>query len=354
MANAGEAELNEPVVNLLPPGTRVPSRNGREITLRDLASHHSGLPRRPTDLTPNDPADPYAHYTVDQLYEFLADYELTRTPGDTYEYSNLGVGLLGHALVARAGYTDYETLVRARILAPLGMNDTVIAIPRRLRRRIAGAHDDSLDTVPAWNMGILAAAGAFRSSVSDLLVFLDALCDHDSPIASMVPPLIGARAQGGMELGAPHPDGGVAISHWGATGGSRSFVRCIPEWKRGIVVLSNAGIDAVIDLGLHVLDVRFATHWYRKEAIIDPRAFARLVGRYQASPNVAFEVATRDDRLYIRRSGQNEVRAFPMSEWQFFYKVINAQLTFERGADGRAARLVLHQNATDQIAERID
>jgi serine-type D-Ala-D-Ala carboxypeptidase/endopeptidase len=130
-------------------------------------------------------------------------------------------------------------------------------------------------------------------------------------------------------------------------------VRCIPEWKRGVVVLSNAGIDAVVDLGVHVLDQRFASHWYRRETAVDPVAFARLVGRYQAGPNTMFEVTTRDDRLFVRRSGQSDLRAFPMSEWQFFHKAVNAQLTFEPGGDGHAVRLVLHQNGADQIAERI-
>ena len=118
-------------------------------------------------------------------------------------------------------------------------------------------------------------------------------------------------------------------------------------------MLSNTGINAVVDLGVHVLDKRFATHWYRREAALDPLAFARLVGRYQAGPNTVFEVTTRDDRLYVRGSGQSDRRAFPMSEWQFFHKAVNAQLTFERGDDGHAARLVLHQNGSDQIAERI-
>ena len=105
-----EAELDEPVANLLPSGVRVPERDGRQITLVDLAKHLSGLPRLPTNLTPNDPADPYAHYTAQHLYDFLARDELLRTPGDAVEYSNLGAGLLGHALCLRAGM-DYESLV---------------------------------------------------------------------------------------------------------------------------------------------------------------------------------------------------------------------------------------------------
>ena len=354
MASRGEVRLDEPVAELLPAGTHVPSRNGRDITLRDLASHHSGLPRIPTNLKPNDPADPYAHYTVDHLYAFLASHELVRTPGDTFEYSNLGVGLLGHALVLRAGAGDYESLVRHCILGPLGMNDTVVAMPSRLLDRVAVPHDSNLDPVPLWDLGILAGAGALRSSASDLLVFLDALCDAESPIAPMVGLLVTPRAQGGTELGPPHPDGGIAISHAGGTGGTRTFARCIPDWKRGVVVLSNAGIDAVVDLGLHVLDTRFPQHWYRREVAVDPRTLARLVGRYRLSPSAEFDVTTSADRLYVRLSDQDAFRVFPLSEWNFFYKVVNAQLTFEPGDDGCAARLVLHQNASDRIAERIE
>lgn len=355
MANQDEVGLDEPVAELLPAGTRVPSRNGKAITLRDLASHHSGLPRIPTNLGREDyPNDPYARYTAESLYQFLATHELVRTPGDSFEYSNLGVGLLGHALVLRANARDYESLIRSRILDPLRMDDTVIAIPSRLTDSIASGHDDSFDPVSNWNFDVLAAAGAFRSNVSDLLRFMDALCDGDSPISSMIGPLITPRSQGGLELGPPHPDGGIAISHSGGTGGFRTFVRCVPEWKRGVAVLSNTCIDAVVDLGIHVLDGRCGLNWYRKENAVDPSCFARLLGRYRLRPNWDFEVTSAADRLYIRLADQAALRAFPISEWHFFYKCVGAQVTFEAGEDGRAARLILHQNSMDQIAERFE
>jgi serine-type D-Ala-D-Ala carboxypeptidase/endopeptidase len=354
MANRGEVSLDEPVAELLPAGTRVPVRHGRAITLRDLASHYSGLPRLPTNLGREDhPGDPYASYTAEKLYQFLATHELVRTPGDSFEYSNLGAGLLGHALVLRAGASGYERLIRARILDPLRMDDTVIAIPPRCADNVASGHDDSLDPVPDWNFDVLAGAGAFRSNLSDLLRFMDAVCDQASPIASMIGPLMTPRDQGGLELGPPHPDGGIALSHSGGTGGFRSLVRCVPEWKRGVAVLSNASIDAVVDLGVHVLDPRYGLIWYRKEIPIDTACFARLVGRYRLRPNWIFDVTSTAGRLYIRLADQEALRTFPISEWQFFYKCVGAQVTFEPGEDGRAARLILHQNSTDQIAERI-
>ena len=355
MANRGEVRLDEPVAELLPAGTRVPLRHGRAITLRDLASHYSGLPRRPTTRGQQDhPSDPYAGYTAEKLYQFLAGHELIRTPGDSFEYSNLGVGLLGHALVLRAGADGYESLIRNRILDPLRMDDTVIAIPSRLKDNVASGHDENLDPVPDWNLDVLAGAGALRSNLSDLLRFMDALYDQGSPISSMIGPLVTPRDQGGLGLGPPHPDGGIALSHAGGTGGFRSFAVCIPEWKRGVAVLSNACIDAVVDLGGHVLDPRCGLLWYRKEVAIDPACFARLVGRYRLRPNWVFDVTSTADRLYVRLAEQPAFRVFPTSEWDFFYKNVGAQLTFEPGEDGRAARLILHQNSADQIAERID
>ncbi len=196
-------------------------------------------------------------------------------------------------------------------------------------------------------------AGALRSNAADLLLFLEAFGDPNSPIGAIVPPLITPRAQGGMELGPLHPDGGIAISHSGGTGGTRSFVRYIPEWKRGVVVLSNANIDAVVDLGVYVLDTRCAPQWFRREIPVEPSALARLVGRYRISPNRVFDVTVSNNRLFVRLSGQDAIRAFPLSDRQYFYKAVNAQITFQLDDDGRPTRLILHQNAIDQVAERI-
>ena len=357
MANRGEVSLDEPVAELLPAGTRVPVRDGRAITLRDLASHYSGLPRRPANLRLwGHPADPYAAYTVEKLYRFLATHELIRTPGESWEYANIGFGLLGHALVLRAGASGYESLIRARILDPLRMDDTVIAIPSRLAANVAVGHDESLDPVSDWNFDVLAGAGAFRSNLCDLLRFMDAGCDQGSPIASMIGPLITPRDQGGLELGPPlppHPDGAISLAHGGGTGGFRAFVRCIPEWKRGVAVLSNSSIGGFVGLGVHVLDPRCDLIWPRAEVAIDPACFARLVGRYQLRPKRVFDVTSTADRLYVRLADQLAYRVFPTSEWQFFYKNVDAQISFEPGEDGRAARLILHHNSADQIAERI-
>src|SRR5271155_2047065 len=155
MVQRGEVALTDPVAKYLPPGVKMPERSGRQITLQDLATHTSGLPRLPPNLAPKDPANPYADYTVEPLYQFLSSYQLTRDIGSKYEYSNLGGGLLGHVLARRAGL-DYEALVRSRICEPLGMKSTAITLSAGMKARMAVGHDRSLDAVENWDLPVLA------------------------------------------------------------------------------------------------------------------------------------------------------------------------------------------------------
>src|SRR5262249_37342179 len=89
LMNSGRVTLDTPVAQLLP-DFKIPSRNGKQITLGDLATQHSGLPRMPSNFQPSDWANPYADYDAAKLKAFLEGYALPRDPGAAYEYSNLG------------------------------------------------------------------------------------------------------------------------------------------------------------------------------------------------------------------------------------------------------------------------
>ncbi len=118
-----EVAPDDPIEDYLPPGAKAPTFEGRHITLADLATQSSGLPRMPTNFMPTNPDDPYVDYDDAKLLAFLASYKLTRAPGASHEYSNLGFGLLGY-LLARRLHVDYATAIRTRILEPLGMSHT--------------------------------------------------------------------------------------------------------------------------------------------------------------------------------------------------------------------------------------
>jgi serine-type D-Ala-D-Ala carboxypeptidase/endopeptidase len=112
--------LDDPVQTFLPPEVQVPREGTREITLIDLATHRSGLPRLPPNLASgSDPKDPYAHITTERFYEELAVTELVSPIGSEVLYSNFGFGLLGHALELTAGVA-FADLLRERVTSRSG------------------------------------------------------------------------------------------------------------------------------------------------------------------------------------------------------------------------------------------
>jgi CubicO group peptidase (beta-lactamase class C family) len=174
MAAKSEVALTDPISKYLPKGVTAPTRSGKEITLLDLATHSSGLPRLPDNLKPADMTNPYADYTVEKLYAFLSSHQLRRDPGAESEYSNLGVGLLGH-LLARAAGTSYENLVRQRILTPLGMTMTGYPLEGNIAEWMTKGHNPQGKVVPYWfATEAIQGAGGLRSNLEDMLKYLKA------------------------------------------------------------------------------------------------------------------------------------------------------------------------------------
>lgn len=263
MVRTGEVRYDDPVSRYLPAGVRVPALNGREITLLDLATHHSGLPVVPDNMDPADPSNPYADYSVAQMYAFLSGFKPEREAGAAYQYSNVGFGLLGHAL-GRAANSGYDELVRERILAPLRMDGTAIEMRGEL---MAKGHNRQGEIVPYWDLPTLAGAGAYRSTLDDLMRFLAAnlrapKTELERSIAATHRPQravtdtvanhIGISEMGmGWQI---RKRGGSSIV-WkdGGTAGFQTFIGFNPERRIGVVVLSNTNIE-VDDIGFHLLD----------------------------------------------------------------------------------------------------
>ncbi|MEV8630669.1 serine hydrolase domain-containing protein [Streptosporangium sp. NPDC051023] len=261
MAVTGTVDLDEPLVKLLPEGTRVPSRDGQEITLRHLATHTSGLPRLPKGmflsslLHPSAP-DPYVDCTTDVLLRGLAETRLGATPGHRFRYSNLGAGLLGLALAHRAGVA-YETLVAQEICASLGLADTGITVDGERAGRFAQGHNRRRRPVSPWHLADLAGAGGLRSTAADLVTFVRAQLSVGTDVnAAQAGELVEAirlsrevkqriNPIAWIHLGwmgqRLHPRQGAHLMIWhnGGTGGFVSFVGFDPERGVAAIVLSN-------------------------------------------------------------------------------------------------------------------
>ncbi len=364
MVKRGLVKLDDPVATYLPKGVKVPSRGGKEITLLDLATHSSGLPRMPANFAPADPDNPYADYTAANLFDFLANYALPRDIGASYEYSNLGAGLLGEALARRAG-KSYEALLAERIFRPLKMNSTAIALSPEMAARLARGHSQELTPAKNWDMDALAGAGAIRSTANDML-------DYVAAYMGLKPsPLSGAMALArqdfrdttipDMRIGLAwhlmkRPDT-VIVWHNGGTAGYHSFVGFNPKQGTGIVVLSNSAGD-IDNIGLHFLDERIPLakiefRKERKEIALEPALLDAYVGEYQLAPTFSITITKEGDQLFLQATDQPRIRLRPEAETEFFIVEADAQISFVKDATGKVTHLILHQAGQNIKGDKI-
>jgi len=365
MVVKGEVKLDDPVAKYLPSTAHVPSRNGREITLVDLATQSSGLPRMPTNFAPKDQSNPYADYTEQQAIDFVSSYELTRDVGAQYEYSNLGMGLLGIALARREG-VSYENLVRKHVLDPLGMIDTRVTFTPSMRERLALGHDEAGGVVSNWDIPGLAGAGALRSTVNDMLKYLAANVDPGhSPLAPAIE-MTHVKRHGtdraNLNLGlAWHilttPFGSDITWHNGGTGGYRTFIGFDASRHAGVVVLSNSA-TSVDDIGLHLVDPRMQLEpapvkVKHTEITLAPDVLERYVGDYELAPTFHILVTHEANGLFIEPTGQGKTQLFPEKEDSFFLKIVEAQIVFTKDSSGRVTGIVLKQNGQETPGKKV-
>ena len=364
MVKEGKVSLDDPAQKYLPSSVHLPIRNGKQITLGELSEQNSGLPRMPDNFHPADPANPYADYTARQMYDFLSGYQLTRDPGALFEYSNLGVGLLGHILSLVAG-TSYEEMVRARIWAPLGMTHTAIAFTPWMREHLALGHDEQGKVVPNWDIPALAGAGAIRSTTNDMLKFLEANVHPERGALERAMAFAHEERApaGGMKIGlnwlTSHTPADSFVWHNGGTGGYRTFIGVQPSRRRGVVVMTNTTGAGADDIGMHLLDTAVplapkpAPPKQRTAVNVSADILAGFPGTYQLAPAFTLEVTLKDGALYVHPTGQGNLRLWPESETDFFMKEADVQFTFVRDAQGKATAVVLHQNGQNQTAARM-
>lgn len=236
---------------------KIPEFRGRKITLKHLVTHHSGLPAIQTNLKIKNQLNPYSDYSIEELYDFLAHYTLENPPGYHFEYSNIGMALLGHILCLKAGKSYWE-LLSDTLLAPLALKHTCFEL--REKKEFSEGH--YLDHIlPNWSMSeVMQGAGGLLSTIQDITQFLTAnLCIGSSPITDLLKQChqpqykINSSESIGLAWIISHSKCGDIIWHDGITGGFRSFIGFNQETKKGIVILTNSNMGWVNEFGLSLL-----------------------------------------------------------------------------------------------------
>jgi len=258
MVEKGEVNLNDPIEKFLPEDVSTPSKNGRTITLFDLATHSSGLPRMP-DGFPITDMDEQFQYDREEMYDSLSKVELSREIGSQYEYSNFGFSLLGHILSLQAGQS-YEELLQERVLDKFGMDSTCVKQCDDLRDRFANPHFLGFAANELNLSEDMVGAGEIRSSGKDMLSFLSyvmGLEDSDLRSSFELTQKVNRQIDDTLSIGLAwhmlQKDDRMIVWHNGATNGFASFVGFDPESNQGVVVLTN-NLNPVDDIGIWLLE----------------------------------------------------------------------------------------------------
>ena len=348
----GQLSLSDPVNVHLPDGVKVAATDGNEVTLWHLATHTSGLPREPENLTTG---KSYYPFSVEQLYEYLDHWKPERAPGESYGYSNLGYGLLGHAIELNQN-ESYESLVQDHILRRLNMRNTGCHFDGPITDRIATPHHGIKPANARTWTRPTAGAGGIKSSVRDLMLFAKAnLSDSGAPLHSSLRSCQTPRAKAdssnqriGLGWQVIQESSEPIIKHGGATNGFRSFIALMPDRNRAVVVLTNSNTGVEI-IGLHALApdvfgverIKELVPTYRPNVPID---YDDYVGSYRHVNDSQFTIENRNDELYARLNDQIFYAFRPVDKDLFRCRSLVAWLQFERDPNGNIKTLILKQN----------
>lgn len=249
LCDRGIVHLDDKIADLLHDKIVLPPA-AANTTLRHLATHTSGFPALPQSLIDKmqDEANPYKDLKTQDMYDYLKTCT-SKKPEGSFEYSNFGMGLLGHILALKAG-GDYEEVVQQQLLRPLGMRHTFVTIDSHNAGSIVQGYNEAGAPTPVWTDTVLTGAGSFLSSASDMLLFIRANIDKSYPLYPTLAKTHVQQLGTKNGLGWMRPDGferfagnETLLWHNGMAGGYASYMAIDTVSGNGIIVLSNKSVD---------------------------------------------------------------------------------------------------------------
>jgi CubicO group peptidase (beta-lactamase class C family) len=277
MAECGDVQLDEPLAQCLPESVRVPAYNDKPITLFHLAAQSAGFPINADNMTGADAREQYETYDVEKMYEYVRTFELSREPGAEFEYSNVGMALLGHALSRRAG-VSFDALVVERICRPLGMTSTAVTPTADMKSRLAMGRDEQGRSTGPWQLDAYAPAGSVHSTANDLVKYAAAqagntrsslsraidlthVIRHEGAkrVGGDAPKVFGRTAMPWMDCDAVQPPGMQLLGHAGGAGSHHAWVGFDMNQHRGVVVLTTDNSLSVEAVGWTLLQRELLT-----------------------------------------------------------------------------------------------
>ena len=241
-------KLDEPVRRLVPFDLKTPQRGGVDVTLKHLASQHPACAISLPGIgfhafIHGHSKDPFWDYDQARYEQFLQEeMKLDFTPGEKYQYSNLGMSLVGYVLSRKTG-RSYEALLQENIFGPLGMKCSSTDLSRVRSRVVTGVLKEGEES-PELDMHALAPAGGIKTCAEDFERFAQAQFAPDAAIAMTQEPVF--KIEDGYYVGLgrhiiDRRNGERWLNHGGGMGGYTGIVNVNVKRKRAVIVLSNLG-----------------------------------------------------------------------------------------------------------------
>ena len=343
---SGKVSTDTPIGEIL--GTLSVEPNNPSITLLDLATHTSGLPRRPDNLRRHNQLDPYRYYDEAQLHSFLRNHQLIGAPGERFAYSSIGISLLGYLMTVVQG-ESYANLIRTKITDPLGMRSTFVDLNNESRRRVLPGHNNLYDRVPDWQLKSMVPSLGIYSSLDDMVTFVEA--NLAAPEGSLGERLALAKkshrntSQTGSSVGfgwmIREYDNQRVNWHNGIVAGHGGFVGYMDGFETGAVVLSNAVFSEIDVLGAHLLNSAVTL----PEIADDEGGFFHdYLGIYHVKTTLSFKITADSQALYWQATDQPRSKLVSLSEDVFMITDSDIRVSFQRGKRGEVVALEILEN----------
>lgn len=369
LVQAGKLDLDADV-NLVLKSWKIPASahtDESRVTLRKLLNHSAGV-------TVHGFPGYAAGGPVPSLVDVLdgvppantAPIRVDTVPGKQFRYSGGGYTIMQQLLIDVTG-KPFPDLLEETVLKPFGMTHSSFfqPLPAREAQMAAMPYRRDLAPVPGGphTYPELAAAGLWTTP-SDVARFAVALqgawAGRNASVLSqsitmqMLTPGLGDYGLGPIVRGAPPHR---RFLHEGVNDG---FVNMMVAFENGdgAVIMTNGigGWQLVREI---MPGIAAEYNWPDGQPKIRPRMTVRpkllepLVGTYEITPAFRFVISRRDDRLFAQATGLQRFEIFPESDRDFFFKVLDAVISFDTDGHGTASQLTFRQNGTDRIGKRV-
>jgi len=316
LVEMGLIDLDVPVQRYLPEFSPKNTFK-KDITLRQMVSHRSGLVRE-------SPAGNYfddSGTTLADTVKSINSTTLVYPPEKTTSYSNAALATVGYVL-ERMQKQPFAGLIQQRLLAPLGMKSSSFAPDAELRKRVAKAamwtYHGREFAAPTWDMG-MAPAGSLYSSANDLGKFLMFLFARGRTAKGQLLKKETLESMWKIQFAKPDAKTGFGLSffvseleghrrvgHGGAVYGFATELAALPDDKLGVVVIAskdvaNAVTRHVADVALRqmiALREKKALPRLEKTTPVPPDLARKLAGHYKAGSK-GIELTESNGRLFV-------------------------------------------------------